>query len=83
MRRRGATFLCRFAAADQKHPMGILTNLRSLQEDLFMGWPIFHHNTDQLSYQGPLPRDCPCTRPHRPMLGICGGTFNSSAAVFF
>ena len=38
---RGATFLCRFAAADQKHPVGILTNPRSLQEDLFTGWPIF------------------------------------------
>ena len=51
---RGAAFLCRFAAADQKHPVGIMTNLHSLQEDLYLGWPDLSITGDQLAYNGPL-----------------------------
>ena len=57
---RGAAFRCRFASADQKHPVGILTNLPSLFGDLHLGWPDLQITGDQLSYHGPLPRACPC-----------------------
>ena len=33
---RGATFLCRFASADQKHKVGVLTNFPSLRGDLYL-----------------------------------------------
>ena len=76
---RGAAFLCRFAAADQKHPVGIVTNLHSLQKDLYLGWPDLRITGDQLAYHGPLPRDCPCSVVHLPTTG-CSSAFNLSLA---
>ena len=69
---RGAAFLCRFASAEQKHPVGIVTNLPSLHGDLYLGWPQLHSTGDQLACQGPLPRDCPRTLAHSPMTRIPG-----------
>ena len=57
---RGAAFLGRFASAEQKHPVGIVTTFLSLHGDLCLGWPQFHSTGDHLDYQGPLPRDSPC-----------------------
>ena len=80
---RGATFLCRFASADQKHPVGVLTNFPSLRGDLYLGWPRLFSTGDQLAYNGPLPRDCPCTRSHAPMKGTSGCIFNSATSRIF
>ena len=75
---RGAAFLSRFAAADQKHPVGIVTNLHSLHKDLYLGWPDLRITGDHLAYHGPLPRDCPCSVVHPPTTGCSGIAFNLS-----
>ena len=80
---RGAAFLCRLAQAEQKHPVGILTNFPGLRDELYLGWPVLERVGDVLTYQGPLPRDCPCALPHRPMIGSSGDIFYSSSAFPF
>ena len=80
---RGATFLCRFASADQKHPVGVLTNCPSLRGDLYLGWPQLFSTGDQSAHNGPLPRDCPCTRSHAPLKGTSVCIFNSATSQNF
>ena len=68
--RRGAGFLCQLAGADQKRPLGIFSNLPSLQQDLQPGWPVFSQNKELLVYKGPLPKTCSCKSAHLPMIGV-------------
>ena len=80
---RGAAFLCRFASADHKHPVGFLTNFPSLRGDLYLCWPQFFSTGDQLAYNGPLPRDCLRSRSHAAMKGTPGCIFNSATSHVF
>ena len=51
--RRGSAFLCQLASTDRR-PVGILTNLPTLQSRLSPRWPILERCGDELFYQGPL-----------------------------
>ena len=67
--RRGSAFLCQLASTDQRRPVGILTNLPTLQNRLSLQWPILERCGDELFYQGPLPESCPCVPAHAPFKG--------------
>ena len=67
--RRGSAFLCQLASTDQRRPVGILTNLPTLQNRLSLHWPILERSGDELFYQGPLPESCPCVPAHAPFNG--------------
>ena len=57
--RRRAAFFCRFAGAEQRRPMGVLTNVAALDQFLYFGWPDFQMQQGRLAYQCPLPRSVP------------------------
>ena len=67
--RRGAGFLCQFAGADLRRPLGIFSNLPELQRDLRLGWPTFSQARSCSSTQA-LPKTCPCKTAHLPVVGI-------------
>ena len=75
--RRGAAFFSRFAGAEQRRPMGVLTNVAALDQFLYFGWPDFQMQRGRLAYQGPLPRSCSCGFQHQPMTGFTETGFNS------
>ena len=54
--RRGAAFFCKFAGAEHRRPMGVITNLSALDQFLYAGWPNLKAHQGKLSYYGPLPR---------------------------
>ena len=76
---RHAVFLCRFAGADQRRPLGVLTNIKVFDDSSYLGWPRLRLKGDDLCYRGPLPKSCPCSSPHQPMTSAASGrTCNSS-----
>ena len=78
--RRGSAFSCRFAGADQQRPIGLLSNIQSLNDETFPGWPVLFLSGRELLYDGPLPRSCGCSRPHQKMVGLSDNfVFNSSS----
>ena len=70
--KRGSAFLCQLPSTDQRRPVGILTNLPTLQSRLSLHWPILARCGDELFYQGPLPESCPCVPAHDPFKGTDG-----------
>ena len=77
--RRQAAFLCTLAGADQRRPLGVLTNVSALDEYLYDGWPNLQEQHGRLCYCGHLPHNCPCLSPHKPSTGLSHQGFNSSA----
>ena len=67
--RRGSAFLYQLASTDQRRPVGILTNLPTLQSRLSFQWPQLERHSDELIYRGPLPESCSCVPPHAPFRG--------------
>ena len=67
--RRGSAFLCRLAAADHRRPTGFITNLDELIDDIYLGWPRLLPIQQDLYYDGPLPKVCPCTTLHGDLVG--------------
>ena len=67
--RRGSAFLCRLAAADHRCPTGFITNLDELIDDIYLGWPRLLPLQQDLYYDGPLPKVCPCTTLHGDLVG--------------
>ena len=67
---RGASFLCSLTGADQRRPLGCLTNLSSLKSKLVIGWPSLYQIDRDLVYSGPLPPSCQCSPPHPPLRGL-------------
>ena len=67
--RRGSAFLCQLASTDQRRPVGIITNLPTLQSQLSLQWPQLERHSDELVYRGPLPESCSCVPPHAPFRG--------------
>ena len=67
---RGASFLCSLTGADQRRPLGCLTNLSSLKSKLVIGWPSLYQIDRDLVYNGPLPPSCQCSPPHPPLRGL-------------
>ena len=57
--RRGSAFFCQLASTDQRRPVGILTNLPTLQSRLFPQWPILERRGDELICKGPTARIVP------------------------
>ena len=68
--RRGSAFLCRLADADHRRPTGFITNLDTLISDLHLGWPSLLPIQQDLYYDGPLPKACPCTTQHSVLVGL-------------
>ena len=67
--RRGSAFLCRLAAADHRRPTGFITNLHELIVDIYLGWSRLLPIQQDLYYDGPLPKVCPCTH-HGALVGL-------------
>ena len=78
---RGAAFLCQLAGSKHRRPMGLYTNLSSLQARMNRGWPSLFPLRSDLHYDGPLPPSCPCTSAHAPLKGVDSREeFNSSSS---
>ena len=67
---RGASFPCSLTGADQRRPLGCLTNLSSLKSKLVIGWPSLCQIDRDFVYNGPLPPSCQCSPPHPPLRGL-------------
>ena len=67
---RGASFLCSLTGADQRRPLGFLTNLVSLKAKMFCGWPSLYQIDRDILYNGPLPPSCQCSLPHPPLRSV-------------
>ena len=67
---RGAAYHCQFAGSNQRRPLGLYTNLSSLQSSMHRGWPSLFHLGSDLHYDGPLPPSCPCLSTHVPLKGV-------------
>ena len=48
-------YLCRFAGAEYRRSVGLLTNIQALSSDVYLGWPSFNTLESVLQYVGPLP----------------------------
>ena len=57
--RRGSAFLCQLASTDQRRPVGILTNLPTLQSRLSLHWPILEKMRRRIILPRPTPRIMP------------------------
>ena len=68
--KRGSAFLCRLADADHRRPTGFITNPDTLISDLHLGWPSLLPIQQDLYYDGPLPKACPCTTQHSVLVGL-------------
>ena len=78
---RGAAFLCQLAGSKHRRPMGLYTNLSSLQARMSRGWPSLFHLGPNLHYDGPLPPSCPCLSAHASLKGVDSREeFNSSSS---
>ena len=78
---RGAAFLCQLAGSKHRRPMGLYSNLSSLQACMHRGWPSLFHLGPDLRYDGPLPPSCPCTPAHVPLKGVDSSEeFHSSSS---
>ena len=80
---RGAAFSCRLANAEKKHPVGILTNLPLLREDLDLSWAGVARIGGVFAHQGPLPHDCQCSQPDLPKFGVSGFFLIHVVVAFF
>ena len=67
---RGSGFLCQLGQANFRRPIGILTNIASLFDQLYKGWPCLLHDKEDLQYRGPLPNHCPCVPQHHNLKGV-------------
>ena len=56
---------------------------QTFETSFFLGWPVLKRVGDVLTYQGRLPRDCPCSQSHSPMIGTSGDSFCLSSAFPF
>ena len=74
--KRESAFLCRLADADHRRPTGVITNLDTLINDLYLGWPSLLPIQLDLYYDGPLPKVFPCVTLHGDLVGL------GSARVF-
>ena len=72
--KRVAFFLCHFSKTDLCRPLAALTNMTSLDNSSYVGWPILQLWSHTLRYQGPLPKGCPAHSfgPSRPSKGVDG-----------
>ena len=58
-------YLCRFAGAEHRRSVGLLTNVQALSSNMYLGWPSFNTTLDSvLQCLGPLPASCPCSTTH-------------------
>ena len=57
---RGAGFPCQLGHAKFRRPVGVLTNIASLFDKLYRGWPLLSQCDNDLKYRGSLPNHCPC-----------------------
>ena len=67
---RGAAYHCQLAGSKHRRPLGLYTNLSSLQARMSRGWPSLFHLGSDLHYDGPLPPSCPCLSAHVPLKGV-------------
>ena len=67
---RGAVYLCRFAGAEYRRSVGLLTNVQALSSDTYLGWPSFNTLDSMLQYVGPLPATCACSTIHPSLRGL-------------
>ena len=51
---RGAVCLCRFAGAEYRRSVGLLTNVQALSSDMYFGWPSFNTLDNVSQHVGPL-----------------------------
>ena len=51
---RGAAFTCSLTGADQRRPLGLLTNQSSFKSKMSRGWPSLYLVGQDLQYHGPL-----------------------------
>ena len=78
---RGAVYLCRFASAECRRSVGLLTNVQALSADMYLGWPAFNTQDSTLQYCGPLPSTCACSTMHPSLRGLATqGGFRSFLA---
>ena len=74
-------YLCRFAGAEYRRSVGLLTNVHSLSSDMYLGWPSLNTRDGVLHYSGPLPVTCACTKVHESLRGLAKkGGFKSFSA---
>ena len=67
---RGAGFLCQLGHAEFRRPVGVLTNIASLFDKLYRGWPLLSRSDRDLKCRGPPPNHCPCVPPHNNLRGV-------------
>ena len=67
---RGAVYLCRFASAECRRSVGLLTNVQALSADMYLGWPAFNMQDSTLQYCGPLPSTCACSTMYPSLRGL-------------
>ena len=61
---RHAVYLCRFAGAEYRRSVWLLTNLLSLSSDMYLGWPSLSTLDSVSQYVGLLPTSCACSTTH-------------------
>ena len=49
---RGAVYLCRFAGAEYRRSVGLLTNVQALSSDMYLGWPSLNTLDSMLTIRG-------------------------------
>ena len=54
-------FICRFAGAEYRRSVGLLTNVQTSSSDMYLGWPSFNTLDSLLRYVGPLLASCACS----------------------
>ena len=77
---RGAGFQCQLGRANFRRPIGILTNIASLFDQLYKGWPCLVHDKEDLQYRGPLPNHCPFVPQHHNLKGVDAADHFTSAS---
>ena len=77
---RGAGFLCQLGQANFRRPVGVLTNIASLFDQLYKGWPCLVHDKEDLQYRGPLPNHCLFVPQNHNLKGVDAADHFTSAS---
>ena len=80
---RGAGFLCRLSESDCRRPLGFLSNMNTFRRQLYDGRSSFSPSGDNLVYDDPLPKTCPCSFTQKAFKSVTqeNGFVSSSASL--
>ena len=80
---RRADFLCHLGKADQRRPLGFLSNFAAHRDACRPGWPALRAENINIICDGALSRTCPFATKHTKITDITNGVFNSTMSVGF